>query len=96
MYFCRDRSISIKFVTCVATYSFAAKHMSVNSYGENVPALYTPTNQLSKTSALTVLFNKYCVSIGYVPPEPPKPQVSLLYIYYSLHRRFSTVTLASI
>lgn len=50
----------------------------MNSLGEKIPSLFTPTNPLSKTSVLTVLFNKYCITNGYVPLQSPIPQVSIL------------------
>jgi len=50
--------------------------MEVDENGEKLPSLYTPTNPLSKASALTVLFKKFCANNGYIAPQPPSPQVS--------------------
>ncbi|VVC27942.1 Thioredoxin-like fold,Domain of unknown function DUF4746,Thioredoxin, conserved site [Cinara cedri] len=59
--------------------SLAAENMIVNDFGEKLPSLYTPTNPLSKTSALTVLFNKFCINNGYVAPQPPSPQYLIIF-----------------
>lgn len=52
--------------------------MAINDAGEKKPSVYTPTNPLSKSVALTVLFKKFCANRGFTPPQPPLPQVSLL------------------
>lgn len=52
--------------------------MVVDDHGGKIPSLYTPTNPLSKASALTVLFKKFCANNGYIAPQPSLPQVSLL------------------
>lgn len=51
--------------------------MVINEFGEKVPSLYTPVNSMSKVSALTVLFKKFCANNGYVVPEPHLPQVGV-------------------
>lgn len=55
--------------------------MVVDDCGEKIPSLYTPTNPLSKASALTVLFKKFCANNGYVVPQPPLPQVNYTRTY---------------
>ncbi|XP_025414202.1 thioredoxin domain-containing protein 3-like isoform X2 [Sipha flava] len=59
--------------------SFAVEHMIVNSSNVKIPSLYTPTNPLSKAAALAVLFKKFCLNNGYVPPQPPLPQYIVIF-----------------
>ncbi|VVC37217.1 Nucleoside diphosphate kinase-like domain,Domain of unknown function DUF4746 [Cinara cedri] len=59
--------------------SLAADNIVVNNFGEKVPSMYTPTNPLSKASALTVLFNKFSITNQYVAPQPPVPQYLMIF-----------------
>ncbi|XP_022160062.1 thioredoxin domain-containing protein 3 homolog [Myzus persicae] len=59
--------------------SLADIHAVVDEYGQKKPSVYTPRNPLSKASALTILFNKFCRNHGYVAPQPPSPQYLIIF-----------------
>lgn len=59
--------------------SLAAEHMIVNDFGEKTPSMYTPTNPLSKASALAILFQTFCAINGYESPMPPPPQYLVIF-----------------
>ncbi|XP_015368919.1 PREDICTED: uncharacterized protein LOC107165271 [Diuraphis noxia] len=59
--------------------SLADIHKKVNESGQILPSIYTPRNPLSKASALTILFSKFCQNIGYVAPQPPLPQYLVIF-----------------
>ncbi|XP_015377353.1 PREDICTED: uncharacterized protein LOC107171618, partial [Diuraphis noxia] len=57
----------------------AGLHTVINKYGQKKPSIYTPRNPLSKASALTILFYKFCRNNGYVAPKPPLPQYLMIF-----------------
>ncbi|XP_060844802.1 uncharacterized protein LOC132924475 [Rhopalosiphum padi] len=59
--------------------SLADIHSIVNQNGQKIPSVYTPRNPLSKASALTILFHKFCQNNGYVAPQPPLPQYLVMF-----------------
>ncbi|XP_025204110.1 thioredoxin domain-containing protein 3-like [Melanaphis sacchari] len=59
--------------------SLADVHKIVNESGQKIPSLYTPRNPLSKASALTILFDKFCENNGYIAPQPPLPQYLVIF-----------------
>ncbi|XP_022174183.1 uncharacterized protein LOC111036466 isoform X2 [Myzus persicae] len=59
--------------------SLADIHKKVNESGQKLPSIYTPRNPLSKASALTILFSKFCQNNGYVAPQPPLPQYLVIF-----------------
>lgn len=59
-------------------------HKKINESGQILPSIYTPRNPLSKASALTILFSKFCQNNGYVAPLPPLPQVRKLVFLHIL------------
>ncbi|XP_060863647.1 thioredoxin domain-containing protein 3 homolog isoform X1 [Metopolophium dirhodum] len=64
---------------CPSPNSLADVHKKVNKSGQNLPSIYTPRNPLSKASALTILFSKFCQNNGYVAPLPPLPQYLVIF-----------------
>ncbi|XP_027838372.2 uncharacterized protein LOC114120611 [Aphis gossypii] len=59
--------------------SLADIHSVINENGQKIPSVYTPRNPLSKASALTILFRKFCKNQGYVAPLPPAPQYLIIF-----------------
>ncbi|XP_025192829.1 uncharacterized protein LOC112592883 [Melanaphis sacchari] len=59
--------------------SLADIHSVMNENGQKIPSVYTPRNPLSKASALTILFHKFCQNNGYVAPHPPSPQYLVIF-----------------
>lgn len=67
--------------------SLGAEHMIVSDAGEKTPSMYTPTNPMSKASALAILFETFCAINGYESPMPHLPQ----YLVVFEINRFNTV-----